>query len=193
MKAIIFSLAFIGLLSNVSPAQTEAAPAAATTLAAVPAKLQELNYLTDARPAADASFYVYLSSASWCGPCRAIMPKVVEQYPAIKAAGGEIILLCFDDTPRPGADYVKKYNACCYVHLPFCCQAWPAWLYCPQRHPQCHFRNPRWKNAQQWPWCHRAELAGYHLQVKSPSYIAYRKAAVFYAAAFSLLLDRKGT
>lgn len=111
MKAILFSLAFISLLGNISAAQTEAAPAAATTLAAVPAKLQELNYLTEARPAADASFYVYLCSASWCGPCRAIMPKVVEQYPAIKAAGGEIILLCFDATPQLCADYVKKYNA----------------------------------------------------------------------------------
>ena len=107
MKAILFSLAFLGLLSHVSPAQAEAAPA----LAAVPAKLQELTYLTDARPAKDASFYVYLSSASWCGPCRAIMPKVVEQYPAIKAAGGEIILLCCDPTPQLGANYIKKYNA----------------------------------------------------------------------------------
>ncbi len=112
MKAILFSLASICLLGNVSPAQTEAAPAAATpALAAVPARLQELNYITDARPSADASFYVYLCSASWCGPCRAIMPKVIEQYPDIKAAGGEIILLCFDSTPQAGAAYVKKYNA----------------------------------------------------------------------------------
>ena len=112
MKAILFSLASIGLLGNISPAQTEAAPAAASSsLAAVPARLQELNYITDARPAADASFYVYLCSASWCGPCRAIMPKVIEQYPAIKAAGGEIVLLCFDSTPQAGAAYVRKYKA----------------------------------------------------------------------------------
>lgn len=81
------------------------------TAAAVPAKLQEMAYITDARPAADAKFYVYLSSASWCPPCRAIMPKVVQQYPAIKAAGGEVILLCYDRSPEAGRAYVEKYNA----------------------------------------------------------------------------------
>ena len=91
---------------NAQETTTPAAPAAA-----VPARLQEVTYITDTKPAADAQFYVYLSSASWCGPCRAIMPKVVEQYPAIKAAGGEIILLCCDPTPQLGANYVKKYNA----------------------------------------------------------------------------------
>lgn len=84
---------------------------ATTATAAVPAKLQEMNFITDARPAADAKFYVYLSSASWCGPCRAIMPRVVQQYPAIKAAGGEVILLCFDRSPEAGRAYLQKYNA----------------------------------------------------------------------------------
>lgn len=112
MKSLLFSLATLGILSSISAgleAINTTESSAAT--AAVPAKLQQLSYISDARPSADASFYVYLCSASWCPPCRAIMPKVVAQYPAIKAAGGEIILLCFDSTPQAGAAYIKKYNA----------------------------------------------------------------------------------
>lgn len=90
-------------------AQEPATPAPAA--AAVPAKLDSLSYISEARPAADAKFYVYLCSASWCPPCRAIMPKVVEQYADIKAARGEIILLCFDRTPQAGEAYLKKYGA----------------------------------------------------------------------------------
>ena len=91
---------------NAQETTTPAAPAAA-----VPTRLQEVTYITDTKPAADAQFYVYLSSASWCPPCRAIMPKIVEQYPAIREAGGEIILLCCDSTPEAGRGYLKKYNA----------------------------------------------------------------------------------
>lgn len=70
-----------------------------------------LTYLSDARPSADARFYIYLSSASWCPPCRALMPKVVAEYPAIKAAGGEVILLCFDRTLEAGRKYLQNYKA----------------------------------------------------------------------------------
>ena len=91
---------------NAQETTTTAVPAAA-----VPARLQEVTYITDTKPAADAQFYVYLSSASWCPPCRAIMPNIVAEYPAIKAAGGEIILLCCDRTPEAGRGYLKKYEA----------------------------------------------------------------------------------
>lgn len=90
-------------------AQEPTAPTPA--VAAVPAKLESLTYISEARPAADAKFYVYLCSASWCPPCRAIMPKVVEQYADIQAAGGEIVMLCFDRTPQAGVAYLKKYSA----------------------------------------------------------------------------------
>ena len=89
-----------------SAQETAPAPSVMSTALARP----ELTYLTEARPAADARFYIYLSSASWCPPCRALMPKVVDSYPEIKAAGGEIILLCFDGTPQAASAYVKKYN-----------------------------------------------------------------------------------
>lgn len=105
---LTLALAAAALCGNVT-AQETAAPAAAAT-AAVPAKLNTLQYISEARPAADAKFYVYLCSASWCPPCRAIMPKIVNEYDTLRAAGGEIILLCFDRTPQAGEAYVKKYG-----------------------------------------------------------------------------------
>lgn len=96
---------------NAQEATATSPQATADNVAAVPARLQQLSYITDTRPAADAEFYVYLSSASWCPPCRAIMPRIVEQAPAIKAAGGEIILLCCDRSPEAGRAYLKKYGA----------------------------------------------------------------------------------
>lgn len=107
MKLALMSLAFAAAtLCGSANAQEPAAPVPA----AVPARLDTMQYISDARPAADARFYMYLSSASWCPPCRAIMPKIVDEYAAVRAAGGEIILLCFDRTPQAGSAYVKKYG-----------------------------------------------------------------------------------
>lgn len=100
-------LATAALCSSVNA--QESADVAATA-AAVPAKLDTMQYISAARPAADAKFYVYLCSASWCPPCRAIMPRIVEEYKALRSAGGEMILLCFDRTPQAGSAYVKKYG-----------------------------------------------------------------------------------
>lgn len=90
---------------------TEPQPAAQAGTVAAALQSPEAVYITEARPDTSARFYIYLCSASWCAPCRAIMPKVVEQYPAIKQACGELILLCFDSTPEGGRKYVGKYNA----------------------------------------------------------------------------------
>lgn len=114
MKRAFIATVFAAICCCNLNAQETTVPAAAAvtdSCAAVPAKLQSMDFITETKPAADAKFYVYLSSASWCPPCRAIMPKIVEQYPAIKEAGGEIILLCCDRTPEAGRGYLKKYNA----------------------------------------------------------------------------------
>ena len=112
-RAIIATVLAAVCCFNINAQETSASatPAAVSSSAAVPARLQALTYITDTKPAADAQFYVYLSSASWCPPCRAIMPNIVAEYPAIKAAGGEIILLCCDSTPEAGRGYLKKYEA----------------------------------------------------------------------------------
>ena len=109
MKKTFLTLV-LGLLCSAPLMAQEAAPANSTAVADALAA-PGVSYLSETIPAADASFYVYLCSASWCGPCRAIMPKIVAEYPAIKAAGGEIVLLCCDRTPEAGRGYIKKYDA----------------------------------------------------------------------------------
>lgn len=109
MKSALLSLILAAASLCGSGVAQEPAAAPATT-AAVPAKLDTMQYISAARPAADTKFYMYLCSASWCPPCRAIMPRIVEEYEAVRAAGGEIILLCFDRTPQAGSAYVKKYG-----------------------------------------------------------------------------------
>lgn len=112
MKNIILSLALAALACGTSIAQQPEAtvPTPPPAVVNVGEELQKLEFLNDVRPAADAKFYVYLCSASWCPPCRATMPGIVKEYANIKAAGGEIILLCFDRTPQAGAAYVKNYK-----------------------------------------------------------------------------------
>lgn len=105
----IFLTCTLALLSMTPLMAQEAAPTANTVATALADS--SLTYISANKPATDAKFYIYLSSASWCGPCRAIMPRVVQQYPEIKAAGGEIILLCCDSTPAAGKAYLKKYDA----------------------------------------------------------------------------------
>lgn len=111
MKNLILSLALAALsCGTVLAQQPEAVAPAAATAVSVGSEIQNLQYMNDVRPAADAKFYVYLCSASWCPPCRRSMPGIVAEYPNIKAAGGEVILLCFDRTAEAGTAYVKGYN-----------------------------------------------------------------------------------
>lgn len=63
------------------------------------------------KPNTNAKFYIYLQSASWCGPCQREMPDIVKEYKKIKKAGGEIILLGCDRTLDDAKNYLKKFRA----------------------------------------------------------------------------------
>ena len=58
-----------------------------------------------------AKFYIYLQSASWCGPCKAEMPKIVEMYPELKKAKVEVILVGYDRTKEDAQKYLETFKA----------------------------------------------------------------------------------
>lgn len=58
-----------------------------------------------------ADYYIYLYSASWCGPCCREMPEIVELYDDIKKTGKvDIILFCQDRTPAAAKAFVKRFD-----------------------------------------------------------------------------------
>lgn len=62
-----------------------------------------------------ADYYIYLFSASWCGPCRAEMPKIVEAYKKMRRKGVEVVLMSADKTPEDAENYVEQYKAKFYT------------------------------------------------------------------------------
>lgn len=81
-----------------------------SSVSVVGKKLADLDYLTSTRPEPDAKIYMYLFSASWCGPCRMVMPKIVESYSEMKSNGVEIVLMGAE-APDGVKKYLEHYNA----------------------------------------------------------------------------------
>lgn len=71
---------------------------------------------------AKAKYYIYLESASWCGPCKKIMPDIVKEYKGMRKAGVEIILVGHDKTDDGVKDYLKSHRA----KFPAVCSSGPA-------------------------------------------------------------------
>ena len=60
---------------------------------------------------AKADYYIYLFSASWCGPCCQEMPNIVKIYKDMKKSGKvDIILFCQDKTPDKAKDFIKQFR-----------------------------------------------------------------------------------
>lgn len=92
----------------------ESAPAAAPAAQQAPGKVaQALAQLPtfNGRPAADAQYYIYLQSASWCGPCCAEMPEIARLYPEMRKAKVELILIGCDASPEADLAFLQKYHA----------------------------------------------------------------------------------
>lgn len=62
------------------------------------------------KPNKKAKYFIYLQSASWCGPCREEMPKIVDAYKNMKKAGVEIILFSHDKEEADAKGYVKEFK-----------------------------------------------------------------------------------
>ncbi len=60
----------------------------------------------------NADYYIYLQSASWCGPCQAEMPKIAKEYLKMKANGSvELILVSWDKDVHSAKNFVRSHNA----------------------------------------------------------------------------------
>ena len=58
-----------------------------------------------------ADYFIYVQSASWCGPCKVEMPELVKLYPQMQAANVELILVGLDGTEQEALAYLKSFGA----------------------------------------------------------------------------------
>ena len=58
-----------------------------------------------------AEYYIYVQSASWCGPCKKEMPELVKIYPQMQAGHVELILVGLDGTRAEAEAYLQSYSA----------------------------------------------------------------------------------
>ena len=58
-----------------------------------------------------ADYYIYLCSASWCGPCCKEMPNIVDTYKDIKKSGKvDVVLFCQDRSMPDAKNFVKDFD-----------------------------------------------------------------------------------
>lgn len=72
--------------------------------------LQGAEFFTEVKPNPQATHYFFLESASWCGPCKLVMPKIVEEYPKMREAGVEVILVA-NEPEAAAKQYLEHYKA----------------------------------------------------------------------------------
>lgn len=82
----------------------------ASSLSPVAEALSNIELL-GGKPLKGAKFYVYLHSASWCGPCKALMPQIVKEYKKMQKKKIEVILIGHDKTPAEAEAYLEHYKA----------------------------------------------------------------------------------
>lgn len=113
------SLLSVLVLSPISYAETDTTTASqnipsdkSPAAGAVAAALSELKPVCGSfNPQAE--YFIYVYSASWCGPCRAVMPRIVRLYKDTLSRDKriEIILIDLDRTEEAAKAYVAHYDA----------------------------------------------------------------------------------
>lgn len=107
----MITLAFAACASVATCAEAVSAAPTGAEKGAVAKAAEELTLLNGSvNPTAQV--YYYLQSASWCGPCKAAMPGIVDTYETMKADGrAEIILVSYDRTEDAAKKYIGSYNS----------------------------------------------------------------------------------
>lgn len=98
--------------AKTSKKAAKAAKSSAPGVGKVMSELTEEEIWVGNKPSSKATYYIYLTSASWCGPCNAEMPHVVEQYAKMRELGTvELVLISADRTQDAAKGFAERYNA----------------------------------------------------------------------------------
>ena len=109
MNVIRWISFFLIAMCNPAVAEETVQVAAAPTMAAA---IEPTQFITEIKPNPKAQYYMFFYTASWCSPCRAVMPKIIAEYPRMKANDYmEIIVISFDDDVSAAQSYLSKSGA----------------------------------------------------------------------------------
>lgn len=125
--ALALVLGLVVMVSYCAPAQEDDSPASEETPSKVAKKDKNSKKKSKLSPVAKALkkvktfngkpndkalVYLYLQSASWCGPCNREMPTIVDTYKKMKKDGRvEIVLLGHDQSDDAAKAFLKQYKA----------------------------------------------------------------------------------
>ncbi len=95
---------------GVSASKSAAKAKAADSKNAVAAALGDVKFLVNGKPKTTAKYYIFLYSASWCGPCQAEMPKISALYTKEISKNPKVELIHFsaDRAEAPAKEWAKK-------------------------------------------------------------------------------------
>lgn len=85
---------------------------ASVKLSPVAQALADAGYFTETEANPKAKVYIFIYSASWCGPCRALMPRIVKEYEQKikKNKSVSLVLLCADRDEDSARKYIEHYE-----------------------------------------------------------------------------------